>query len=261
MPELRRGGLGRYELGGRVVVVAGGSGGIGAACAREFAEAGATVAVGYHGGADRAERVRDSLPGTGHSTVRMPLEVSAELAEAARFVAGRHGGCDVLVNAAGITAAVPHSDLRALDDETFDRILRTNVRGSFALVREFSDLLRSGDRSGGDGVVVHISSVSGFTGLGSSIAYCASKAAMDVMTMSLARVLAPEVRVIAVAPAAVDTDFVPGRDTAAIERQAASTPLRVVAAPEDIALSVVGAVTHLRLATGTRIVVDGGRHL
>ncbi|GAA4233643.1 SDR family oxidoreductase [Actinomadura meridiana] len=259
MAELRRGGLGRYEVAGRIVVVAGGSGGIGAACARVFAEAGATVVVGYHGGADRAARVRDDLPGTGHEIIRLPLEDSATLAEAARFVAERHGRCDVLVNAAGVTAAVPHSDLRALDDETFDQILRTNVRGSFALVREFADVLKA--RPDADAVVVHVSSVSGSTGLGSSIAYCASKAAMDVMTVSLARVLAPEVRVVAVAPAAVDTDFVPGRDAAAIERQAAGTPLRIVADPQDIALSVLGAVTHLRLATGTSIVVDGGRHL
>jgi len=255
--SLRRGGLGRFELSGKVVVIAGATGGIGAACARACAEEGARVVLGYHRRGDRAAALADELPGDGHTRVALALADTPSLAAAAAGVMRAHGRCDVLINAAGFTVTVPHTNLNAMDDETFDRILTTNVRGSFALVREFADALRAA----GDSVVVSVSSIAGVTGLGSSIAYCASKAAVDVMTLSLARALAPQVRVIGVSPAAVATDFVPGRGLDAIEKQAASTPLRIVVDPSDVAVSIVGAITHARLTTGTNIVIDGGRHL
>jgi 3-oxoacyl-[acyl-carrier protein] reductase len=254
---LRLGGQGVYDLADKVVVVAGGSGGIGGAVAARFASAGATVVVGYHHGAARAEAVTADLPGAGHWPVRLPVDDSAAVDEAARLVEERHGKVDVLVNAAGTTRRVAHSDLDALDDAAFDEIHRVNVRGAYATARAFVPLLKAS----GDGVLINISSLSALTGKGSSIAYCASKAAVDTMGQSLARVLAPEVRVIAVAPAAVDTGFVPGRDRDALEAQARTSPLRILADPDDVAVSVLGAVTHLRLATGTVILVDGGLHL
>ncbi len=110
-------------------------------------------------------------------------------------------------------------------------------------------------------MIVNVSSLSGTTGLGSSIAYCASKAALDTIGLSLARVLGPQIRVLGVSPAAVATDFVPGRERAAVEKQAASTPLKTVKEAEDVSMAILSAVTHLRLSTGTTIVVDGGRHL
>lgn len=257
MTDMRRGGLGAYDLAGRVAVVAGGSGGIGAATARRLADAGATVVLGYHQGQARAADLVAALPGQGHSALRISVDDTPSITAAAEAVRGRHGRCDVLVNCAGWTAAVPHADLDALDDATIDRVLAVNVRGAFALVRAFAPLLRGG----GDSVVVTVSSISASTGLGSNIAYCGAKAAVDTMTMSLARVLAPQVRVLTVSPAAVDTGFVPGRDSAAIEKQAATTALRVVVHPDDVAVAIIGTVTHLRVATGTVITVDGGRHL
>jgi len=254
---LRAGGQGEYGLQGRVAVVTGGSSGIGAATVRRLAGAGARVAVGYNGGRERAEALAAELPGSGHITVRIPMEDSAAIAAAAAEVEARLGRADVLVNSAGVTRAVPHADLDALDDASFDRILITNVRGPFATIRAFAPLLRRG----GDAVIVNISSLSGSTGLGSSIAYCASKAALDTMGLSLARVLGPEIRVVGVSPAAVATDFVPGRGRAGVEKQAATTPLKTVAEADDVALAVLAAVTHLRLTTGSNIVVDSGRHL
>ena len=255
--NVRQGGLGEYALAGRVAIVTGGSSGIGAATVRRLAEAGATVVVGYNAGRDRAEALIAGLPGNGHLALHMPMEDSAAIAAAADTVRHAFGKADVLVNSAGVTRAVPHADLDGLDDATFDRILVTNVRGPFATIRAFAPLLRAS----GDSIVVNVSSLSGTTGLGSSIAYCASKAALDTMSLSLARVLAPETRVISVAPAAVATDFVPGRGREGVEKQAASTPLKTVAEPDDVALAIVSAVTHLRLTTGSAIVVDGGRHL
>lgn len=257
MTTLRMGGQGVYELAGKVAVVTGGSSGIGAAVIRRLAEGGAKVVVGYNAGAERAKALLGELAGTGHMALRIPMEDSAAIRTAANEVAARFAQAHVLVNSAGVTAAVPHGDLDKLDDETFDRIMRINVRGPFATIRAFAPLLVKG----GDGIIVNISSVSATTGLGSSVAYCASKAAVDTMGMSLARVLGPQVRVIGISPAAVATDFVPGRGRAGVEKQAASTPLRIVAEPDDVALAVMSAITHLRLTTGTTIMVDSGRHL
>lgn len=253
---LRPGGQGEYRLEGRVAVVTGGSSGIGAATVRRLAAAGASVVIGYNSGADRAAALVAELPGR-HLALHIPMEDSAAIRAAAARVEAEYGRCDVLVNSAGVTRAVPHADLEGLDDASFDRILITNVRGPFSTIRAFAPLMKRG----GDAVVVNVSSLSASTGLGSSIAYCASKAALDTMGMSLARVLGPEIRIISVSPAAVATDFVPGRGREGVERQAATTPLKTVAEADDVALAIMAAATHLRLTTGTAILVDGGRHL
>ncbi|MEU3617978.1 SDR family oxidoreductase [Streptomyces sp. NPDC006872] len=257
MDDVRSGGLGVLPLHGKVAVVTGGSSGIGAATVRRLAEHGASVVVGFHRGRDRAEELVEKLAGSGHSCVSLPIDDSARLAEVARLVERDYGRCDVLVNSAGWTQKVPHADLGALTDTLFDSLMRVNVRGPFAAVRAFAPLLRNT----GDGIVVNVSSISGTTASGSNIAYCAAKAALDNLTQSLARVLAPEVRVVGVAPAAVDTGFVPGRDRQAVLDQASATPLRVVVDPDDVAVAIVGAVTYFRVSTGTTFVVDGGKHL
>ncbi len=257
MGQIRAGGQGEYKLEGRVAVVTGGSGGIGAATARRLAAGGARVVIGYNAARSKAETLAGELAGEGHIVLHIPMEDSAAISAAADAVRKEFGRADILVNSAGVTSAVPHADLNGLDDEMFDRILMTNVRGPFSTIRAFAPLLRET----GDSIVVNVSSISGTTGLGSSIAYCASKAALDTMSLSLARVLAPEIRVLIVSPAAVATDFVPGRGREGVEKQAASTPLKIVAEPDDVALAIVGGITHLRLTTGSSIVVDSGRHL
>jgi 3-oxoacyl-[acyl-carrier protein] reductase len=201
----------------------------------------------------------ESLPGGSarHDVVAMVLDDSATLRAAADLCAERWGRCDILVNAAGHTNAIAHHDLDALDDATFDRIMVTNVRGPFACIRAFAPLMRTS----GDAVVINISSISGFTGSGSNVAYCASKAALDNLAWSLGRALGPEIRVVSVSPAAVNTPFVPGRTAEALEAAAAKTPLKRLMEPEEVAWAALAAATHLRMATGTRIVVDGGRHL
>jgi len=167
------------------------------------------------------------------------------------------GKVDVLVNSAGFTQPIAHSNLEALDEALFDAIMVANARGPYSVIRALLPLLRAS----GDAVVVNVSSISAFTGSGSNIAYCAAKAAVDTMTKSLARALGPEVRVLCVSPAAVATDFLPGRDRQALSKFVASTPLRRIIEPEDVAKAIMACVTHLTVATGVRIVVDGGRHL
>jgi 3-oxoacyl-[acyl-carrier protein] reductase len=163
----------------------------------------------------------------------------------------------VLVNTAGFTKPVPHADLDALDDELIDRMFAVNWRGQFAAVRTFAPMLKAS----GDGLVVSVSSIAGSTGAGSSIAYCAAKAGIDIMTKSLARALAPEIRVLGVSPGVVDTGFVPGRGADFNAKTGASTPLRRVALAEDVAQAILACATHLGFSTGSNIVVDGGRML
>jgi 3-oxoacyl-[acyl-carrier protein] reductase len=124
-------------------------------------------------------------------------------------------------------------------------------------VRAFRGLLEAG----GNGLVVNVSSIAAFNGAGSNIAYAAVKAATDTMTKSLARALAPNVRVMGVSPGVVATGFVPGRDAAALEKIAPTIPLKRVATPQDVANAILATRTHLTCSTGSLVVVDGGRAL
>jgi 3-oxoacyl-[acyl-carrier protein] reductase len=245
------------SLDGKVAIVTGGSSGIGAATCRLFAEAGARVVVGYNQGLDRAERLVAELAGTGHKPMHLPLEDTAQIRKVAAAVQEEFGRADVLVNSAGFTRMVPHHDLEALDDDLIDQVLTANVRGPFATIRAFVPLLKAS----GDGVIVNISSGAAQSGTGSSIIYGASKAALNTMSMALARVLGPEIRVVVVAPGMVHTGFVPGRTEEMMAKAAAATPLKRAIEAEDVALAVMACVTHLTHTTGSVISVDAGRHL
>jgi len=245
------------SLANRLAVITGGSNGIGAATARRLAAAGADVIIGYHQGEGRARELLTSLPDGQHSVAPLALEDPRTFDALAKRIAAERGKLDILVNSAGFTSAIPHADLETLTDELFEKILVANVRGPYTAIRALHPLLRAS----GDGLVINVSSISGFTASGSNVAYCASKAALDNISMSLGRALGPEIRVLSVSPGAVATDFVPGRDRAALETGARSTPLRRVVEPDDVATAILACATHLRVSTGTTIVVDGGRHL
>jgi 3-oxoacyl-[acyl-carrier protein] reductase len=160
------------SLAGKVAVVTGGSSGIGAASVRLLAAAGARVVVGYNKGAERAATLIAELSGSGHQAMYLPMENSAQIRKVADAVKDGFGRADILVNSAGFTRMVPHSDLEALDDDLIDSVLTANVRGPFATIRAFVPLLRTT----GDGVIVNISSGAAEHGTGSSIIYGASKA-------------------------------------------------------------------------------------
>ena len=160
----------------------------------------------------------------------------------------------------GVTRFVPHADLDALDDELIDGILRTNVRGAIAAVRALRPLLER-SRCQGGGVVVNVSSIAAVTGQGSNVAYCASKAALDSVTRSLGRALAPTIRVVSVSPGVVDTGFIRSLDPAWREEQLARTPLGRFASPEEVAAAILAVVRDLTFTTGGVVPVDGGRPL
>jgi len=259
-PRIRRGDKAMAadgRLDGKVAVITGASSGIGRESAKLFAAAGARVVVGYNRGVDRAGEVVAGLAGGGHKAMYLPLEDTAQIRKVAGAVRQELGRCDVLVNSAGFTRMVAHHDLEALEDDLIDKVLTANVRGPFATIRAFAPLLKAS----GDGVIVNISSGAATAGTGSSIIYGASKAALNTMSMALARVLGPEIRVIVVAPGLVHTDFVPGRTEEMMAKAALATPLKRAIEPEDVALAVIGCVTHLTHTTGSIIAVDAGRHL
>jgi 3-oxoacyl-[acyl-carrier protein] reductase len=243
-----------------VALITGGSGGLGAAICAVLAAAGFRLAIGYHRSQDAAARLAATLPGAGHFALAAPVTDSAALAAMAAELERRCSRCDVLVNAAGTTRFVPHADLVALDDELFDSIFAVNVRGAFAAVRALRPLLERSTLAGG-AVVVNISSIAARTAIGSNVAYCASKAALDNMSRALARALAPRIRVLSVSPGLVDTEFVKSLDQGWRDEQAARTPLRRLALPAEVAAAVLAAVTQLTFSTGTVIAVDGGRPL
>jgi 3-oxoacyl-[acyl-carrier protein] reductase len=243
-----------------VAVVTGGAGGIGKSICGALAREGMRVVVGYNRSEQGARELVESLPGEGHAAFSAPVTDSAALAGLASIMGARYGRCDALVNCAGTTRFVPHGDLESLDDNLIDLILATNVRGVFAAVRALRPLLDRSTQPGG-AVVVNISSLAAVTAMGSNVMYCASKAAVDNMTKSLARALAPKIRVVSISPGLVETDFIKSMDQRWRDEQLERTPLKRLASPSEVAAAVVGAIKNLTFTTGAIIAIDGGRAL
>lgn len=241
---------------GKVAIVTGGAGGIGSAICRRLAAAGAVLVI-VDLAVDKAQALADSLPGENHMASDVSITDSTALKRLAEQLAERYGKVDLLVNNAGITTPVAHDDLDGLTDEWIDRIFQVNWRGSFACVRAFKDLLLAG----AGGTVVNISSIAGTTGVGSNVAYCASKAAIDSLTRSLGRALAPDIRVVAVAPGWVLGEYAKRMDPVYLQQQVDLTPLGRLATPEDVAETVWAIAAKLTLMTGNIVPVDGGRPL
>lgn len=244
-------------LADKVALVTGASGGIGSAIAQELAAAGAQVIGTYRSHAEHAQRLLRALPGGNHEAVRLDVTDSQALASLAQDVFSRHQKLDILVNNAGVTRRVAHEDLEALDDGLIDDIFTTNWRGAFATVRAFKPLLLKS----GEGLIVNISSIAGRTGKGSNVAYCASKAALDSLTRSLAIALAPNIRVVSVSPGWVKGEYADRMPPELLLSETHKTPLGRLATAADVACTVVAVATTLRFSTGCIIPVDGGRPL
>ena len=245
-------------LAGKVALVTGSAAGIGSASAIAFAREGADVVVNYSRSKAEAEETLERVKREGVRALLIQADCSSE--EQIKVMVSQTvkelGGVDILVNNAGRTRFVPLPNIDELTDDDWDSILQLNVKGAFYTTRACAPSMRQR----GEGLVVNVSSIAGHTGAGSSIPYAVSKGAMTTLTKSLAKALAPAIRVNAVAPGIVTTRWVAGREEH-VERYAKDTPMLRAATAEDVAKVIVSFATHGTFLTGEITVVDGGREM
>jgi 3-oxoacyl-[acyl-carrier protein] reductase len=248
------------DLSGKTAIVTGSAVGVGRATALELARRGANVVINYSRSEDDAKEALAEVERLDAKAllVRADVSIDSEARSLVQQAVDAFGGADVLVNNAATTAFVNFADLEGLKEDDWDRILAVNLKGPFFVTRAAAPHLKAS----GAGAVVNIASVAGIRAVGSSIAYAASKAGLINMTVALARVLAPEVRVNCVAPGFIDTRWLRNGLGAAYEpvkkATADATPLQRVASPEDVAQVVLGLIESADFVTGQTVVVDGG---
>jgi NAD(P)-dependent dehydrogenase (short-subunit alcohol dehydrogenase family) len=251
------------DLNGRVAIVTGGGTGIGRAICEALARSDVQgLVVNYSRSAEEAEATAARLREMGADALAVRADVTDDdaVAEMVSLAVDRWGRLDILVNNAGTTRFIPFHDLDAATDEVWDELFATNVKGSFRCARLAAPHLRRQR-----GAVINLGSTAGLRGSGSSLPYAVSKAAVHHLTRTLAVALAPEVRVNAIAPGTVATNWFRGRfgdeKADAAERAVAeTTPLRGVATAEDCADAIIGLLAS-DWVTGQVLVVDGGKHL
>jgi 3-oxoacyl-[acyl-carrier protein] reductase len=259
----------RMSKDGLCVIVTGSASGLGAATAAILAKDGARIVVNYASSQTEAEQTADLCRSAGGEVVVVQGDVSRD--EDCRKIAAAAapwGRLDALINNAGTTKHMAHDNLDGLSAEDFQRIFGVNTIGPFQMVRAARSLLEAGAKASGHAsTVVNVSSVAGISGVGSSVAYAASKGALNTMTLSLARALAPLIRVNTVCPGYIDTPwFTKGRgvDGAAKVRDSvvAKVPLKRASTAEDVAGVVCFLATpQSSNMTGEIVRMDAGAHL
>ncbi len=248
------------DIRGKAAVVTGATRGVGRATALMLARGGCHVVVNFSKSKDEAESVVREIEALGVKAApfKCDVHVDAECRAMMDFAQKTFGRLDVLVNNAGTTQFIAHSNLEGVTDEVWDRILGVNLRGSFYCVRA----ARPHMEKGGGGAVVNVTSVAGVAGIGSSIPYCCSKAALNNLTVTLARALGPKIRVNAVAPGFIEGEWLKqgfGERYAQVKaaNEARSVTGRV-SQPDDIAAAIVSFITGSEQVTGQVLTVDGG---
>ena len=249
----------------RGILITGAASGIGAATARRFINEGWQVAINY---ADDSQHAAASAlaagataPGQRAIAIKGDVAIDADCIGLVAASVEAFGRLDAVVNAAGISKMVPQPELHGLSADDFQRIYAVNTIGPFQVIRAAAPHLKAT----GKGAVVNISSRAGIAGGGSSIAYAASKGALNTLTLSLARVLAPEVRVNAVCPVLVEQGFVerlaPESFAERRARQIAVSPLKRIGHPDEVAESIHWLITSAAMMTGAIVELDFGLHL
>jgi NAD(P)-dependent dehydrogenase (short-subunit alcohol dehydrogenase family) len=248
-----------------VVLITGAASGIGAATARRFIREGWSVAINHLDAtqADAAAAISAQATQPGQRAIAIAADVTQD-SDCQRLVQAtvqQLGRIDALVNAAGISKMVPHAQLHDVSAEDFQRIYAVNTIGPFQMIRAAAPHLKAA----GNAAVVNISSRAALMGSGSSVPYAASKAALNAITMSMARVLAPEVRVNAVCPALVEQGFVerlaPESFAQRRAHQIAVSPLKRIGHPDEVAETIHWLCTGATMMTGAIVELDFGMHL
>ena len=246
------------NLEGKVAVITGGSGQIGYATAIRLAEQKCRVVILTRNETEELHEKVKFLPNSelGHFFVISDITDTKSLKEAADRVLIEAKRCDILINSAGITQIIKPLQIELLTDKIFDDIVKTNLRGVFATIRTFLPLMKELN----DGIIINISSASGERASDSNLAYSASKAGLNILTKNLSKVLAPNIRILSISPGYLEettSGIISGSKVK--EKKISETPLKRLGTGEDIANTIIACVTHIRFATGSTIVVDGGR--
>ena len=248
------------QLKNKVAIVTGGGTGVGRETSLALARLGCQVLVNYSRSREEAEQTVQDIAALGVRALAVRADVAVD--SACREMVARAslelGGVDVLVNCAGTTQFIPFDDLDQVSDDVWDRLYKVNVVGAFHCARA----VRQPMLSAGGGVIINVSSVAAQLGQGSSIPYCCTKAALDNLTVSLARTLAPKIRVNGVAPGFIAGHWMEaglgpnyGRIKQAYEQ---TLPLGRVCEPADVAACILSLVTGSELVTGQTLTVDSG---
>ncbi len=239
----------------KVVVVTGGATGLGRAMCLQFAREGAAVIVNYSKSKERAREVVARIDAMGGQADDIQADVSLD-SQARQLIekaVARFGRLDVLINNAGWTRFIPHNELENLSEEVLENTWSVIVKGPIYCTRAAVPYLKKNNGS----CVINITSSAAFTAMGSSVIYCAAKAALASVTKSLARALAPEIRVNAIAPGFVDTGFV-NWSPEVLDYLKKKTRLGRPVVAEDIADAAVFLAADANSSTGQTILVDGG---
>ncbi len=248
------------DVEGKAAIVTGAGTGVGRATALRLAGLGCSVLINYTRSKREAEETAAEVASRGVGAIAVEADVADDAAcrSMAEQAVQAFGRLDILVNNAGTTSFIPHAELERVSDADWDRILAVNLKGPFQCSRAAKAAM---ERSGG-GEIVNVSSVAGIAGVGSSIPYCASKAALNNLTLTLARIFAPAIRVNAVAPGFITGRWLQGGLGGAYDTvksaMEARVPLGRVSDPEDIAEAITSLITGSDLVTGQVLVCDGG---
>lgn len=249
------------DLNGQVAVITGGTGQVGYATAMRLAERGVKIVALVRRDLDQANLKMQKLPNfekLQHFALLASVTDSLALTNAFNEIKKSIGRCDILINAAGITKNAKPENLNELTDEIFDDILKTNLRGTFSVIRTFAPLLKEN----GNGLIINLSSTASLRASNSNTAYACAKAGVNMMTQTLAKALAPEIRILAIAPGHMDTPTSGATKGVGVnETIAAATPLKRITHADDVASTIEACITNIRFATGTLLVIDGGRTL
>jgi 3-oxoacyl-[acyl-carrier protein] reductase len=251
------------QLQGKAAIVTGSGTGVGRATALKLARKGCAVLINCSKNQAAADGVCAEVRALGVESVVVKANVAddAECRAMVKAALDAFGRLDVLVNNAGTTRFIQHSDLDAVMPEDWDLVMGVNLRGAFQCIRAARQALQAH----GQGAVVNVSSTAGLRAIGSSVPYCASKAALNNLTLSMARVLAPSVRVNAVAPAFIEGEWLKQGLGEAYEKTKkyweGKSVLGKVCTPDDVADAILSLIEGSELVTGQIIPVEGGQHL